>query len=36
MNFKTIGWEGVDWTNMSQDTDMWQALVKTVTNLWLP
>jgi hypothetical protein len=28
--------EGVDWINMAQDMDQWQALVNTVMNLWLP
>jgi hypothetical protein len=28
-----IGWDGVDWIDLAQDTDQWRALVKTVANL---
>jgi len=36
MNVKETGWEGVDWICWVQNRDQWQALVNTVTNLWIP
>jgi len=33
MNFEEIGWEGVDWLNLSQDWDKWPVLANTVLNL---
>jgi hypothetical protein len=29
-------WEGVDWINLAQDRNQWQALVDTVINFWVP
>jgi hypothetical protein len=29
MNFKEMGYEGVDWTQLAQDRVRWQAPVKT-------
>jgi hypothetical protein len=31
-----IGWDGVDWIDMTQDRDKWRALVNTVLNLRVP
>jgi len=28
-----LGWEGVDWIHLAQDTDHWRALLNTVINL---
>jgi hypothetical protein len=28
-----LGWSGMDWIDMAQDTDQWRALVNTVMNL---
>jgi hypothetical protein len=28
-----VGWGGVDWIGLAQDTDMWRALVNVVMNL---
>jgi hypothetical protein len=36
MDFREIGWEGVDWSHLAQDRDQWQALVNTVMNLRVP
>jgi hypothetical protein len=36
MDLREIGWEGVDWIELDQDTDQWRALVNTVMNLWVP
>jgi hypothetical protein len=33
MDLREIGWDGVDWIDMSQDMDQWRALVNTVLNL---
>jgi hypothetical protein len=32
---KEIGWEGMNWINLAQDRDWWQALVNTVMNIWV-
>jgi hypothetical protein len=29
-----IGWGGVDWADVTQDTNQWRAIVNTVMNLW--
>jgi hypothetical protein len=31
-----IGWDGMDWIDLAQDTDQWRALVNTVMSLGLP
>jgi hypothetical protein len=31
---KKTGWKGVDWINVAQDRDTWQAVVNTVMNHW--
>jgi hypothetical protein len=31
-----IGWDGMDWINMTQDRDQWMALVNTVMKLEVP
>jgi hypothetical protein len=31
-----IGWGGMDWINLAQDSDQWRALVNTVMNLKVP
>jgi len=36
MNIGETVWEGVDWMQLAQDRDQWQALVNTVMNLWIP
>jgi hypothetical protein len=33
MDFRKIGWEGVDWMHLVQDRDQWRVLVNTVMNL---
>jgi hypothetical protein len=35
MNLREIGWDGVDWIDMTQDRDKWRALVNTILNLLL-
>jgi hypothetical protein len=36
MDFRDIGWGGMDWINLAQDRDQWRALVNTVMNLRVP
>jgi hypothetical protein len=36
MNLGEIGFGDVDWINLAQDRDRWQALVNTVMNLRVP
>jgi hypothetical protein len=31
-----IGWDGMDWIDLSQDRDRWRALVNTLMNLQVP
>jgi hypothetical protein len=32
MDFREIGWDGIDWIDLAQDRDQWRALVNTVMN----
>jgi hypothetical protein len=36
IDLSEIGWDGVDWVNLTQDRDHWRALVNTVMNLRVP
>jgi hypothetical protein len=36
MDLRGIGWGGMDWVYLAQDTNQWRALVNTVTNLQVP
>jgi hypothetical protein len=36
MNLTEIRWDGVDWIQVSEDTDRWRAAMKTVMNLRVP
>jgi hypothetical protein len=36
MDLTEIGWDGIDWTDLSQDKDKWRALGNTAMNLWFP
>jgi len=36
MDMQDMGQESMDWTDMAQDRDRWQALVDAVTNLQVP
>jgi hypothetical protein len=33
MDLKEVGWEGMDWTNLAQDMDNWQAAANMVMNV---
>jgi hypothetical protein len=36
MDLREIGWDSVEWIDVSQDTDQWKALVNTVMNIRVP
>jgi hypothetical protein len=36
MELREIGWGAVDWMHLAEDRDLWQALVITVMNFWVP
>jgi hypothetical protein len=36
VDIRTIGWDGMDWIDLSQNRDQWRALVNTVINLRVP
>jgi hypothetical protein len=36
MELREIGWSGMDWIDLAQDSDQWRALVNTVMNLRVP
>jgi hypothetical protein len=36
VDFREIGWCGIDWIDLAQYRDQWRALVNTVMNLWIP
>jgi len=35
MELHEMGWGGIDWINLAQGSDRWQALVNAVMNLWV-
>jgi hypothetical protein len=36
MDRREIGWGGMGWINLAQDSDQWRALVNTVMKLRVP
>jgi hypothetical protein len=32
MNLQEVGWGGMDWIDLAQDRDRWQALVNVIMN----
>jgi len=36
MDFQKVRCGGMDWIDLAQDRDRWQALVNDVMNLWVP
>jgi hypothetical protein len=33
MDFRQIGWGGMDWIDLAEDRNQWRAFVNTVMNL---
>jgi hypothetical protein len=36
MDLREIGWDGMDWIDLSQDREKWRTLVNTVMNIRVP
>jgi hypothetical protein len=36
IDLREIGWDGMDWINLAQDSDQWMALSNTMMNLRVP
>jgi hypothetical protein len=36
MDLREVGWDGMDWIDLTEDRDQWRALVNVVMNLWVP
>jgi hypothetical protein len=36
MDLRQMGWDVIDWIDLTQDSDQWWALVNTVINLRVP
>jgi hypothetical protein len=35
MHLEEIGWDGVDWIGLAEDSNKWRALVNSIMNLLL-
>ena len=36
MDFQEVGWGGMDWIAVAQNSDRWCTLVNAKMNLWIP
>jgi hypothetical protein len=36
MDFREIGWDGMDWIDLAQERDQWRALLNAVLNFRVP
>ena len=36
MDLQEVGWGGMEWTALAQDSDRWCTLVNVMMNLWVP
>jgi hypothetical protein len=35
MDLSEVGWGGMDWFDLAEDSDRWQMVVNVVINLWV-
>jgi hypothetical protein len=35
-DLREIGWDGMDWIDLAEDSDQWRTLVNMLMNLWVP
>jgi hypothetical protein len=36
IDLREIGWDGMDWIDLAQDSEQWRPLVNTVMNIRVP
>jgi hypothetical protein len=36
MDLREIGWDGINWINLTQNRDQWRALANTIMNFRVP
>jgi hypothetical protein len=36
IHLRELGWNGMEWIDLTQDRNQWRALVNMVMNLWIP
>ena len=36
MNLRKVAWGGMNWIDLAQDRDWWQALMNVIMNLQIP
>jgi hypothetical protein len=36
IDFRKIGWNVMEWIDLTRDRDQWRALVNMVMNFWVP
>jgi hypothetical protein len=35
IDLREIGWDGMDWMDLTQDRDQWRDIMNTVMNFWV-
>jgi hypothetical protein len=36
MDFREVGWEGMEWIHLAQDRDQWRGFVNKVMKIYVP